>query len=133
MKNPIPLRRKDIVYPELSYKILGVLFDVWTTVGPGHKESFYQKAVASGLQNAGIKFVQQLPEKVYYQGNRIGIYYFDFLIEDSVVLELKVREYFSKQDIQQVYSYLKAKKLKLGLLAHFTTRGVKFKRVVNLI
>jgi hypothetical protein len=39
------LVRKDLIYPELSYQVTGVLFSVWSAVGAGHKEKFYQKAV----------------------------------------------------------------------------------------
>ncbi len=126
------IKRNDLVYPELSYKILGVLFDVWTEIGEGHKEVFYQKAVAEGLRIKNLEYKEQLPAKVFYKDKPIGIYYFDFLVEDKIVLELKVREFFSKKDITQVYAYLKSKNLKLGLLAHFTKNGVKFKRVVNI-
>ncbi len=62
----------------------------------------------------------------------VGRYYFDFLIEDKIILEIKVRNYFSKKDIEQLNSYLKATRLKLGIIAHFTRAGVKLKRIVNL-
>lgn len=126
------LRRKDLIYPELSYQIIGILFDVWTEVGFGHKESFYQNAVSIGIENRKMNYQEQLPMKVYYKNKKIGMYYFDFLIEDKIVLEIKVRNYFSKKDIEQVYSYLKSNNFKLGIIAHFTRTGVKFKRVVNL-
>lgn len=126
------LRRKDLVYPELSYQMMGILFDVWTEVGFGHKEKFYQNAVSIGLKNSEMNFDEQVPMKVYYKNQKIGMYYFDFLIESKIVLEIKVRNYFSKKDIEQVYSYLKSNDLKLGIIAHFTRTGVKFKRVVNL-
>ena len=126
------LKRKDLIYPDLCYKIIGVLFIIWTEIGFGHKELFYQKAIESELDKKGLKFIKQCPAKINYNGKTIGIYYFDFLIEDKVVLEIKVRNYFSKKNISQLYSYLKAKNLKLGLIAHFTQSGVKFKRVVNI-
>ena len=47
-------------------------------------------------------------------------------------MELKVRNYFSKKDIEQTYSYLEAQKIKLGILAHFTRTGVKHKSIVNV-
>ena len=50
----------------------------------------------------------------------------------NTILEIKVKNYFSKSDISQLYSYLKAKGLQLGIIAHFTKTGVKFKRVVNI-
>jgi len=122
-----------LIYSDLSYKILGMLFEAWNDIGFGHKESFYQKAVAINLENASLKFEEQLPVNIKYKGKKIGIYYFDYLIEDKIVLELKVRNYFSKKDIEQLYSYLKARDLKLGIIAHFTRAGVKFKRIVNII
>jgi len=127
-----PLKRKDLVYPDLCYQIMGVLFDIWLKMGFGHKENFYQKAVAHGLETAKLKFGEQFPAKIYYQNKLIGMYYFDFLVENKIVLEIKVRNYFSTKDIDQLFSYLKAKRLKLGIIAHFTRDGVKFKRIVNL-
>jgi GxxExxY protein len=56
----------------------------------------------------------------------------DFLYEDIIVIELKQGNGFSKRNINQIYSYLKATGLKLGLLINFTRDGVKFKRIVNL-
>ena len=89
-----------LIYSDLSYKILGMLFEAWNDIGFGHKESFYQKAVAINLENASLKFEEQLPVNIKYKGKKIGIYYFDYLIEDKIVLELKVRNYFSKKDIE---------------------------------
>ena len=126
------VKRKDLIYPELCYKIIGILFVVWTELGFGHKESFYQNALVEEFKNANLNFKEQLPVKIMYKNKKIGIYYFDFLIENKMILELKVRNFFSQKDIRQLYSYLKAKDLKLGLIAHFTQSGVKFKRVVNL-
>ncbi len=126
------LKRKDLIYPELCYQILGILFKVWTDLGFGYKEKTYQKAIAREFKDHRIEFKEELPVKIYYRNESIGIYYFDFLIEDKVVLETKVRNYFSKTSIDQLYSYLKAKKLKLGIIAYFTRTGVKFKRIVNL-
>lgn len=120
------------MYPELSYKIIGILFNVWSNVGSSHKEVFYQRAVAKDLKLAGFSFVEQLPVKINYRGDVIGKYFFDFLIDGRVVLEIKVRDYFSKKDITQLYSYLRAKDLKLGIIAHFSKTGVKFKRVLNI-
>jgi len=128
----IELKRKDLIYPELCYQVIGILFDVGVKLGFGHKENFYQKAVANGLRISGLSFKEQLPVKLYYKDKFVGIYYFDFLIEDKVVLEIKVRNYFSRKDISQLYSYLKSQGLKLGIIAHFTRNGVKFKRIVNL-
>lgn len=130
--NKFGLKRDDLIYPDLSYKIIGSLFNVWNAVGSNHKEGFYQKAAAKDFTDGGLSFKQQLAVKIKYKGKFIGIYYFDFLIEGKIVLELKVRDYFSKRDVDQLYAYLKARNLKLGIIAHFTKSGVKIKRVVNI-
>ncbi|MBI5220427.1 MAG: GxxExxY protein [Candidatus Liptonbacteria bacterium] len=126
------LQRDDLIYPELCYQVIGAQFEAWNHVGPGHKEKFYQKAVAQELSGAGLVFKTELPVKINYKGKTIGTYFFDFLIENKIVLETKVRNYFSKRDIDQLYAYLRAKNLKLGIIVHFTKTGVKFKRVVNI-
>src|SRR3989344_182958 len=132
MKSNPKLRREDLAYPDLSYKIMGVMFEVGNGLGFGHKENFYQKAVENEFRKNNIKCIGQLPVRMKFRGESVGIYYFDFLIEDKIVLEIKVRNYFSRKDIEQLYRYLKAKDLKLGLIVHFTNDGVKFKRVVNI-
>lgn len=126
------LKRKDLVYPELCYQIIGILFAVWTEMSFGYKEKIYQNAIAHAFEQSNIKFRRELPAKIQFKGKDVGIYYFDFLVDEKVVLEVKVRNFFSKKDIVQIYSYLNAVKLKLGIIAHFTRTGVKFKRIVNL-
>ena len=121
-----------VVYPDLSYKTVGCLFDVWSGMGFGHKEKFYQKAVALSLEERKIGFEREKIVKVQYKGNDVGIYYIDFIIDNKIDLEIKVRNYFTKQDINQLYGYLKATGLKLGIIAHFTKTGVKFKRILNI-
>lgn len=125
-------KRGDLVYPDLSYRVIGILFDVSNNTSYGHPEKIYQRAVAEGLQKASLEFKEQLPVKVLYRDKVIGTYYLDFLVEDKIILELKRRNYFSKKDIEQIYSYLKAQKLRLGILAHFTRTGVRHKRIINL-
>jgi GxxExxY protein len=54
------LKRKDLIYPELSYTIVGILFEVYNHLGPGHKEKYYQKAVAVALRAAKASFKEQV-------------------------------------------------------------------------
>lgn len=124
--------KNNLIYPDLSYQIMGILFSVWTEMGYGYKEKPYQKAIENGFKEANIKYNREVPVKITYKNKPVGIFYYDFLVENNIVLEIKVRNYFSIKDINQLYSYLKAKNLKLGIIAHFTRSGVKYKRVVNL-
>lgn len=124
--------RKDLLYPDLSYKIIGVLFDVYNDLGYGYQEKYYEKAIAKAFEQAGLKYKEQLHVPFKFKEYKIGDYYLDFLVEDKIVVELKKGDRFSKKNIEQVYAYLKAKDLKLGILAQFSTNGLKFKRIVNI-
>lgn len=124
--------KKDLIYPKETYEIVGFMYEIWDKVGYGHKENFYQKAVAEIFRKNKKEFKEQLRAKVMYDGKEIGEYIFDFLYNDKIIIELKQGDTFSKQNIKQIYSYLKAVKLNLGLLINFTRSGVKFKRIVNI-
>jgi len=124
--------KTDLLYKELSYKIVGCLFDAYNNLGGGLKEKHYQNALLTAFKDSGINFKSQAHFPIDYKQDRVGRFYFDFLIEDKIILELKVGNRFKKQDIEQLYSYLKLAKLKLGLMANFTNDGVKCKRIVNL-
>lgn len=126
------LRRDDLVYPELSYKITGILFEVFKDIGPGFKEKHYQRAVAIALKDGGFNLQEQVPVPLMFREKKIGINFLDFLIDGKIILELKRGDSFSGQSMDQVNQYLKATKIKLALLAAFTSKGVKVKRLVNV-
>lgn len=127
------LKREDLIYPELSYQIIGILFDVHNKLGYGFSEKTYQNAIAAALKNSGLRFQEQVYAPLVYQGKNIGKNYLDFLISDTVVLEIKKGDRFIKAHIDQVFQYLVVSKLRLGILAYFAPRTLHFKRVVNLL
>lgn len=123
--------RTDLLYPELSYKIIGSLFEVFNKLGPGYLEKYYQNAISVSFKDVGLTFKEQVYTPLIFKNTKIGRCFLDFLIEDKIILELKVGDRFSRQDIEQIHSYLKANSLQLGLLVNFTSQGVKFKRIIN--
>ncbi len=124
--------RTDLIYPELSYKIVGILFDVYNQLGYGYQERYYEKATATALKLARLNYKEQFPVPLRFKGEKIGDYFLDFLVEDKVVLELKRGERVAKSNIDQIYAYLKATDLKLGILAQFAPSGIKFRRILNI-
>ncbi|MBU2539719.1 GxxExxY protein [Patescibacteria group bacterium] len=126
------LRRKDLLYPELSYQIIGILFDVSNKLGYGYQEKYYQKAVSTRLKETNLLFKEQVPIEISFDKNPIGRYFLDFLIENKIILEIKKMDKFLKNNTDQVYAYLKATGLELGILANFTKKGLQFKRIINL-
>ncbi|MBI2639518.1 MAG: GxxExxY protein [Candidatus Sungbacteria bacterium] len=125
------LKRQDILYPEESYKIIGILFDVYNYLGPGHHEKYYQRAVSYELEQRGVNFKEQLFVPVWYRGKPIGRQYFDFLVDGKIVLELKKGNRFSKRHIDQVLEYLKSGDYRLAIIANFGSDGIAFRRIIN--
>ncbi len=124
--------REDLVYPELCFQIVGILFEVYNELGYGHAEKIYQKAVEVGLEKASLKFSREKYYPLIFKGEKIGSGFFDFLIEEKIVLELKKGDRFAKKHIDQVNEYLVSNNLKLGILAYFAPRNLHYKRIVNL-
>lgn len=124
--------KKGLLYPELSFTINGTLFDVSNQLGGGHKESYFQKAVAIGLTNAGMSFQEQVYVPLKFNGHIIGKYFLDFLIEKTIILELKRSRFIPAIIINQTKEYLTALNLQLAIIACFTHNGVIIKRIVNI-
>jgi GxxExxY protein len=121
----------EIIHKELSYEIVGVLFEVYNDLGYGHKEIYYERAIAAGFEDRKIPYKRQVPYKLMFKDKEIGRYFLDFLVDGKIVLEIKRGNYFGKKNIEQVFNYLKVTNLKLAILANFTPNGVKFIRIVN--
>lgn len=124
------LRRKDLILPELSYTIVGALFEVFDQLGSGHRERYYYLAVYKALEKRGLKVKTQVSIPLEFDGLKIGKYFLDFLIEDKVVLELKINKRFYKKDFEQIKDYLKVSGCQLGILARLSEGGVTFLRVL---
>lgn len=123
---------EKIIYSELSYEIVKTLFQVHNELGYGYQEKYYQKALEIAFIKNNIEFSPQCPYKIRFKGEIVGKYYIDFIIENKIVLEIKKGNYYAKSNFDQVYGYLRATGLKLGILANFTREGVKYKRILNI-
>lgn len=120
-----------LVYPELSYKIMGLLFEVHNRLGGNFEEKYYQRAVEKLLKSNNLKFNKELLANISFEGDRIGKFFLDFLIENKVVLELKAVPKLLPIHFRQVRSYLKVKNLQLGILANFRGEKLTYKRILN--
>jgi len=127
-----PLEKKDLIYPDLCYRVIGALFEVYNSLGYGYKELYYQRAIANNFSFHQLPHRREVPAVVKFRNKIIGKISFDFLIDEKLILEIKKTDRFSRGEIEQVSGYLKASGLKLGIIAHFTKSGIKFKRILNL-
>ena len=120
----------DIIYPELSYSIMGAIFEVHKKLGLGFIESVYEKALIEEFSNKGMKIETQKIIDLTYNNKKIGIHRLDLVVEDKVVVELKTVERFSIHHKAQLTSYLKASGYKLGILVNFSKSKVEYRRVL---
>jgi GxxExxY protein len=122
---------EKIIYKELSYKIVGILFEVFNELGYGYQEKVYEKALEELFIKHKITYTRQAYLPVKFQGKILTKKFFDFVVDDKIVLELKKGNHFSKNNIEQVKDYLKISGLKLAIIANFTPLGIKTIRILN--
>ena len=125
------LERNDLIYPDLSYKIIGCAYKVFNAIGGGHKEIVYQRAMAVALKVNGLSFAEQHCYPVKFNNVVVGKNFFDFYVDEKIVVELKPATRFTKSNYDQVVNYLNVSDLKLALLISFGTEEVRCKRIVN--
>ena len=120
-------------YPEVSLteKIIKSAFEVFNELGYGLPEKVYQRALAEVLQEKGLSFSREKYGLIKFRNVRIGKYSLDFLVENKVAVELKVRNDIYETDVKQLLTYIKSENLQVGLILAFTKDGVKIKRLIN--
>lgn len=122
----------EVVYKELSYKLVGLAYEAFNALGSGLKEKFYGNAFEQLLMDEKIIYQRELFYPIKLRDKIIGKNFFDFLIEGKIVVELKSGSDRYKEACAQLNQYLKSSNLKLGLIIRFTKDGVKTKRILNL-
>ena len=126
------LRRQDLIYPELSYLIMGCAYRVHNHLGGGLKEDVYQDALACEFKKQSIRFTDQPGVPINYDGKFLKRKRCDFVVEDLIAVEIKSGTRIKYKDIEQTKEYINLMKYKLGLLIVFGREYVKDKRVLNL-
>jgi GxxExxY protein len=116
---------------ELTYTVNGAIFEIYKTLGSGFMEKVYEQALLIELtEERGLKAQTQVPMRVYYKGRIVGDYFADLVVEDQIVLELKVVDKLTKTHEAQLLNYLKATGHKMGLLVNFQHPKAIVKRFV---
>ncbi|MFN6964281.1 MAG: GxxExxY protein [Pyrinomonadaceae bacterium] len=119
------------VLNEISERIIGCAFKVGNTLGCGFLEKVYENALAIELGKAGLSVEQQRPIAVVYDGQIVGRYDADLLVEGKVIVELKAVREISDAFRAQCINYLRATGLRLCLLINFGNTRVEVKRIVH--
>ena len=119
----------ELVHEELAREIVGAAIEVHRHLGPGQLERVYQAALELELELRGMAFRRQVPVPLMYKGMAVGEFILDLVVDEKVIVELKAVERYNPVFTAQVISYLRATKLRLGLLMSFNSpvlwRGVR--------
>lgn len=120
----------DILYKELSYKIIGLAMEVHRELGYGFLEKVYENVLVVLFEENKLKVEQQKQIIIKFHEKEIGNYISDLLVEDKIIVELKVTTKIKDVHKAQVANYLKATGKKLGIIINFGREKLEFERVV---
>lgn len=123
--------KRRLELDEMTEAVIGCAFAVSNTLGCGFLEKVYENALAQELRKRGIRFSQQHPIQIQYDGVIVGDYVADFLVDEIVLVELKVAKDLDEVHVAQCLNYLKATGLSVCLLLNFGKPKVTVKRVVR--
>ncbi len=84
-----PLVGEKVLYPELSYRIMEIAFEIHNILGPGFTEDIYENAYVMELEAHNIPYERQKPITICYKGKPLGSYRLDLVVEDKIIIELK--------------------------------------------
>ncbi|MDB5870762.1 MAG: hypothetical protein JWQ07_204 [Ramlibacter sp.] len=113
-------QRENPLENDFSHEIIGAALEVQRALGTGLLESAYTAAFAIELAEREIGFAQEVPITGLYKGRPLGVAYrADFVVENSVIVEIKAIDVVTELHRAQLLSYLRVAGLKLGLLINF--------------
>lgn len=118
-------RGGKLVYPELSYLITGICFNVHNRLGRFSREKQYADELEKELINSKVNYQKEFD--ILDTGNKV-----DFLINNQIIIELKAKKFILKEDYYQIQRYLQAANIKLGLIINFQNRYLKPIRVIKI-
>lgn len=116
---------------EITYKINGCAMKVHNTLGNGFQEIIYQRCLAIELEKAGLQFIREMDQDIYYDGILVGTRRADFVVEGNIVVELKALISLEEVHLAQAKNYLVAYDKPIGLLINFGATSLQIKKVYN--
>ena len=123
----------ELLYKDLTGKIVDCAVKVHKQLGPGLLESAYEECLHQELMECGILSIKQVPMPLIYKGRKLDLgYRLDLLVEEKVVIEVKSVECLNPVHTAQLMTYLKLSGCRIGLLINFNVSFLKegIKRII---
>jgi GxxExxY protein len=114
---------------DLTKRIIGVFYEVYSELGCGFLESVYREAMRLALAQAGLKALTEVAVPVSFRGELVGIFRADLVVNDAVLIELKACDALAREHESQTLHYLRATEIEVALLMNFGPTP-KFRRLV---
>jgi GxxExxY protein len=115
---------------QLTESILQLCFEVSNELGPGFLESVYKQALFLAFKEKQIDVETEVPMSVLFRGATVGTFYVDFLVDKKVIVEIKAVKVTLPEHEAQLLNYLRASKIRIGLIVNFGKSKVEWKRMV---
>ena len=122
-------RTRGLLEEARTRSVIAAFYQVYRELGFGFREYIYSRALATVLAARGHRVAREVPAMVYYQGEPLAQQVLDMIVDERLVLEIKATERLHPNASVQLFSYLSATRLEVGLLLHFG-RTPKFHRVI---
>jgi GxxExxY protein len=113
---------REFVDTVLTRSIIAAFFAVYNSLGYGFLESVYAAALEKELLKRGFKVSREVAVQVWYDGDPIAWQRLDMVVEGRVVIEIKSTAALAPSATRQLYNYLRASRLQVGLVLHFGQR-----------
>ncbi|MEN7974017.1 MAG: GxxExxY protein [Verrucomicrobiota bacterium] len=122
--------RPELIYPELSYSIIGSAMEVHNGLGPGWDEWDYHRAMIEALSSSGHEVLSHNRKALGHRGEVVDHFELDLLVDDLIILELKhIKSAFHPEHYTQIINYLKRWEKRLGILINFGLERLANKRI----
>jgi GxxExxY protein len=122
----------ELIFKDEVYAIMGAAMDVHRELGSGFLESVYQEAMEVELTHCGIPFESLKSIRIIYKGEMLKKEFIaDLICFEKIIIELKAQDSLSGREEAQILNYLKATRMKLGLVINFGSHPkLEWKRLV---
>jgi len=122
---------EELLFKEQTFKILGICMKIHSVMGIGLKEVNYKDAMEIDFLEQGIEFKRECMFTVKYKEQVLrNPYIADFVVFDSIIIEIKSTASLNAQHLAQGLSYLSVSSKKIGLIINFGERSLTWKRII---
>ena len=118
-------------YSELTGKIIGCSMEVHKLLGNGFLEVIYQRALEEEFIIQRVSFLRDFEMRIFYKEKLVGTRRLDFLVGNTISLEIKAVVKLEDVHLNQAINYLEAYNLEVGMLINFGAKSLEFKRLIN--